>query len=196
MINDRRIEPRRTGSSGFTLVELVVVCSIVGILLAVGVPSYKYVTTANRVASEINGLLGDLQFARAEAIKQGLLISVCPTSDGSTCLTTGSAWKTGWLIFTDLGTTPGVINTGSGDQVLRVQKAFTSSDTLAIDNTIQYLSFNRDGFMMNAPNGVTFTLKDASLNAQYTRCLSGTIVGALSTLKSGQTTAESPSTTC
>jgi hypothetical protein len=67
---------------------------------------------------------------------------------------------------------------------------------LAIDNGIQYLSFNRNGFMMNAPNGVTFTLKDASSNAQYTRCLSGTIVGALSTLKSGQPTAESPSTTC
>jgi type IV fimbrial biogenesis protein FimT len=187
MTNDGRIAPRLTENSGFTLVELVVVCTIVGILLAVGVPSYRYVTTANRVASEINGLLGDLQFARSEAIKQGLTISVCATSDGSSCLTTGNAWKTGWLVFTDAGT-PGVI--GPPDQVLRKQSSFTSSDNLLIDNNIQYVSFNRSGFMMNAPAGATFTLSDATTNAQYTRCLSTTLVGALSTQRSGQTTAE------
>jgi type IV fimbrial biogenesis protein FimT len=185
--NDGRIAPRLNESSGFTLVELVVVCTIVGILLSIGVPSYRYVTTANRVSSEINGLLGDLQFARSEAIKQGLTISVCATNNGTTCLTTGSAWKTGWLVFTDAGT-QGIID--GTDQVLRKQNSFTSSDTLAIDNSIQYVSFNRNGFMMNAAAGVTFTLKDANSNAQYTRCLSATLVGALSTQRTGQTTAE------
>jgi type IV fimbrial biogenesis protein FimT len=185
--NDGRIAPRLNESSGFTLVELVVVCTIVGILLSIGVPSYRYVTTANRVSSEINGLLGDLQFARSEAIKQGLTISVCATNNGTTCLTTGSAWKTGWLVFTDAGT-QGIFD--GTDQVLRKQNSFTSSDTLAIDNSIQYVSFNRNGFMMNAAAGVTFTLKDANSNAQYTRCLSATLVGALSTQRTGQTTAE------
>jgi type IV fimbrial biogenesis protein FimT len=188
LTNDGRIAPRLTESAGFSLVELMTVCTVVGILLAAGVPSFRYITTANRVASEINGLLGDLQFARAEAIRQGINISVCPTSDFATCLTTGTSWKTGWLVFTDLGT-PGVINTAT-DQVLRKQSALTSSDTLVIDNGIQYVSFNRDGFMMNAPAGATFTLRDANSNAQYTRCLSTTIVGALSTQRSGQTTAE------
>jgi type IV fimbrial biogenesis protein FimT len=196
--NARRADLRSTGlrstdSSGFTAVEMMVVCTIVGILLAVGVPSYKYVTTANRVASEVNGLLGDLQFARAEAIKQGLNISVCATSDGATCLTTGNAWQTGWLVFTDSGT-PGTIS--PGDQVLRKQRPFTNLHTVSIDNNIEYVSFNRNGFMMNAAAGVTFTLHDSTTNpnAQYTRCLSATLVGALSTQRSGQTTAEG--TTC
>jgi type IV fimbrial biogenesis protein FimT len=184
MTNDGRIGPRMTGNSGVTLVEMMVVCAVVAILLAVGVPSFRYVTTANRVASEINGLLGDLQFARAEAIREGLTISVCATNDQSTCLTTGSAWQTGWLVFTDPGSA-GIIG-----QVLRFQRSFTGSDTLAIDNGIQYLSFNRDGFMMNATAGVTFTLHDSTSNSQYTRCLSATIVGALSTQRSGNTTAE------
>jgi type IV fimbrial biogenesis protein FimT len=187
MTNDGRIGPRMTGNSGVTLVEMMIVCSIVAILLVVGVPSFKYVTTANRVASEINGLVGDLQFARAEAIKQGLIISVCATNDGLACLTSGSSWQTGWLVFTDSGTA-GIID--GTDKVLRVQRSFTSSDTLAIDNGIQYLSFNRDGFMMNATAGVTFTLHDSTSNSQYTRCLSATIVGALSTQRSGATTAE------
>jgi type IV fimbrial biogenesis protein FimT len=187
MPNIGGIAPRSTENSGFTLVELVVVCTIVGILLAVGVPSFKYVTTANRVSSEINGLLGDLQFARAEAIKQGLTVSVCASSDGATCLTTGNAWQSGWLVFTDSGT-QGIID--GTDQILRVQRSFTGTDTLLVDNSIKYVSFNRDGFMMNLTLGATFTLHDASATAQYTRCLSATIVGAMSTQRSAQTTAE------
>jgi type IV fimbrial biogenesis protein FimT len=181
------IAPRSPENSGFTLVELVVVCSIVGILLAIGAPSFKYVTTANRVSSEINGLLGDLQFARAEAIKQGLTVSVCATSDGATCLTTGSAWQSGWLIFTDTGT-QGIID--GTDQILRIQKSFSGSDTLVVNHSIEYVSFNRDGFMMNVPLGATFKLHDATANPQYARCLSTTIVGAMSTQRAGQTTAE------
>jgi type IV fimbrial biogenesis protein FimT len=181
------IAPRSRENSGFTLVELVVVCTIVGILLTIGVPSFKYVTTANRVSSEINGLLGDLQFARAEAIKQGLTVSVCATSDYATCLTTGSAWQSGWLVFTDSGT-QGIID--GTDQILRIQKSFNGSDTLAINHSIEYVSFNRDGFMMNVPLGATFQLHSTPATAQYARCLSTTIVGAMSTQRAGQTTAE------
>lgn len=178
-------------AAGFTLVELLVVCTVVGILLAVGVPSFRYVTTSNRVSAEINGLLGDLQYARSEAIREGLTISVCPTSNGSSCLTTGSAWQSGWLVFTDSGTLGTIDGT---DQVLKIQRSFTGTDTLSIDNNLQFVSFNRDGFMMNLTTGATFTLHDAAATSNYTRCLTTTIVGALSTLRYGQTTAES--TTC
>lgn len=188
---NQSIAPRRHSSTGFTLVEMIIVCTIVGILLSIGLPSYRFVTTANRVSSEVNGLLGDLQFARAEAIKQGIAVSICPTADQATCLATGNAWQTGWLVFTDLNTPPnGVINTAAGDQLLRAQRSFTNTDTLTVDNAIKYLSFNRNGFMMNAATGVTFSLHNSSANTAYTRCLSGTLVGALATQRYGQTTAE------
>ncbi len=53
--------------SGFTIIEFVVVMLIVGIIAAIGVPSFKYVTTSNRIASEINALLADMRYARTEA---------------------------------------------------------------------------------------------------------------------------------
>lgn len=188
---ETRLRPPGT-AAGFTLVELVVVCTIVGILLAVGVPSFKYVTTSNRVSAEVNGLLGDLQFARSEAIKQGQTISLCPTNDGANCLTTSSDWETGWLVFLDVNGNGKIDN--ATDQVLRVQKAFSGADTFVVDNGIKYVSFNRDGFMMNLTAGATFTLHDGTSTASYTRCLSTTVVGAFSTQRAGQTTAEA--TTC
>ena len=124
----------------------------------------------------------------SEAIKEGQTISLCPTSDGATCLTTSTAWQTGWLVFLDVNGN-GVIDTAT-DQLLRVQKPFSGSDTFQVDNGLKYVTFNRDGFMMNLASGVTFTLHDATTNAAYTRCLSATVVGALSTQRSGQTTSE------
>jgi len=55
---------------GLSMIELISVVSIVGILLVIGVPSYRYVITSNRVSAEVNGLLMDMQFARSEAIKE------------------------------------------------------------------------------------------------------------------------------
>jgi len=58
-------------SSGFTMIEMLMTIAIATIVMMLAVPSFRYVTNSNRIAGEINGLLGDLQFARAEAIKEG-----------------------------------------------------------------------------------------------------------------------------
>ncbi len=176
-------------AAGFTLIEALIVMAIAAILLGIGVPSFRYVTRANRMSSDINGLLGDLQFARSEAIKRGLTVTVCASADASTssCTNDASAWVTGWLVFSDAGT-QGTFD--GNDVVLRQQAAFTHGETLQADHNMTYVSFNREGFVSNAPNPVTITLHDdaTSPNAQYTRCLSFTIVGALSTQRSGEPT--------
>jgi type IV fimbrial biogenesis protein FimT len=180
----RRMHGRPRENLGFTLIEMMVVTCIVAILLAVGVPSFRFVTSSNRATTEINGLLGDLQFARAEAIREGQAVKVCATTDGSTCVSSGTTWNTGWLVMT----------TAATPVILRVQAGFTSQDTLTADNSIKALSFSRDGFSMSLPNAIVFTLHTSPVNAQYTRCLSVTIIGALSTQIGGNQTAEA--TTC
>lgn len=171
-------------NAGFTLIELIIVTSIVAILLAVGVPSFKYVTQANRSSSEINGLLGDMQFARAEAIREGQTVTVCPSVDQASC-SVSTSWQTGWLVYSDTGVPPAPAS------ILKIQKAFSGLDTLKSDNGIKSVTFSRDGFAFGlGPNPVTFTLHDSTVNAQYTRCLSLSIIGALSTQIGGATTAE------
>src|ERR1700674_3308449 len=94
--------PRCRRDAGFTLIEILITITIVAILLAIAAPSFRYVTTANRASSEINGLLGDMQLARAEAIREGQTVTICATVDQATCVGPGVVlWRTGWLVFSD-----------------------------------------------------------------------------------------------
>ena len=178
---------RRPLDDGFSLMEMLIVISVVAVLLALAIPTFKFVTQSNRSTSEINGLLSNLQLARAEAIKEGQTVSVCPSIDGVSCSGASNAWQTGWLVFSDTG----IIGTIDGtDFVVRMQNAFTGTDSLQTDHNVSVITFSREGFAMNLPNAVTFTLHDSTVNPQYTRCLSLTIVGALSTQIAGGQTAE------
>jgi len=173
-------------TSGFTLMEMLTVMTVTAILLGIGIPSFKYVTQSNRSSSEINGLLGDMQFARAEAIREGQSVTVCPSTDGAAC-NVSTSWEQGWLVFSDTG----VIGTVDGnDAILKMQGRFSGQDTLTSNNGINWVTFNRDGFALGLPNPITVTLHDSTVNARFTRCLSLTIVGALSTQIGGATTAE------
>jgi type IV fimbrial biogenesis protein FimT len=179
----------RRRRSGFTLIELIMTITVAAILLAIGVPSFKYVTSANRASSEINALLGDMQFARGEAIKEGQTITICAAANGvPPCLGT-TAWQTGWIVFSDVAGN-GVF--GGTDVQLKMQKTFSSTDTLTADNGITSVTFSREGFTSSLPGPVIFRLQTNPVDANYTRCLSATIVGALSTQIDNQVTAEGP----
>ena len=168
---------------GFTLAELMVTLTIVGILLAIGVPSYRNVTKGNRLSAEINGLLGDLQFARAEAIKEGVDVTVCvpaanPPTSGTTCAADGAAWTGGWVVWVDLDH-DGAITVPN--EVLRVQAPITSGDTVA-EPTVATLKFNREGFADGLPASTTFIAKDSTANAKFTHCLQVTRIGTVRTM--------------
>src|SRR3974390_491891 len=86
---------------GFSLIELLTVVGVAAILLTIAAPSYRYITNSYRVSGEVNGLLGDLEFARVEAIKEGLTVPACVSSDGASCDTGSTTWQEGWIVFQD-----------------------------------------------------------------------------------------------
>ncbi len=72
------------------------VIAVVAILVGVATTSFKSITTSSRITGEINGLLGDMQYARSEAIRQGTNVVVCVAkSDGSDCVANDTNWQEG-----------------------------------------------------------------------------------------------------
>jgi type IV fimbrial biogenesis protein FimT len=166
--------------AGFSITELLVVMAIVAILLGIGVPSYRYITNSYRMSSEVNGLLGDLQFARGEAIKEGQTVTACVSRDGATCDAGSTTWQEGWIVFQDPNSNQTV---DPGEAVLRVQSAFTSTDTFIADTGINSVTFNREGFATGAGGllPATVALHEQTASAAWTRCLYITLMGLMST---------------
>jgi len=132
--------------SGFTLIELMIVVTIIVILMVIGIPSYQNMITSNNIAAESNALLGDLQYARSQAIKQGLPVRVCTadTSGSAPYTCSGlSSWSGGWVTYTNNPPTNTVANS-----VLRVQQPWTSTDTMTSTSAkvLSSVSFNNFGF--------------------------------------------------
>jgi type IV fimbrial biogenesis protein FimT len=175
-------------AAGFTMFELVMVMSIVGIIAAIGLPSFRYVTASNRISSEINGMLSDLRFARSEAVKQGLPVTVCISTDGTSCSTGGTDWSVGWIVFSDPGSTRAL---AAGQVSIKYQialtKDFGGNDTFIAANGMTYITFNREGFgssnAVPATSTETISLKSTPANQNWTRCLFVTPIGALSISK-------------
>jgi len=109
------------------MVELMITLAIVGILLAVGVPSLKTFMQGNQLIASTNELWSSLHFARSEAVKLNSRVSICDSSDGKTCALTGD-WSNGWIVFVDFD--GNLVNSGSPcaalntDCLLRVHDGF------------------------------------------------------------------------
>src|SRR5882724_3310499 len=100
---------RRSASSGLSLIEMVVTVSVAAILLSVAMPGLRTMIQNNRVAADTNVLVGSLNYARSEALTRGLPVSICASSNGTSCA--GSAnWAGGWIVFTDDAGTAGTLD--------------------------------------------------------------------------------------
>jgi type IV fimbrial biogenesis protein FimT len=168
--------------SGFTMMELVMTMAIVVILGTIAVPGFKFVTTSNRIATEVNGLLGDIQFARSQAVKEGFSVTICTSTSGTGC--TNTDWELGWIVFLDTNSNKAV---DVGEAIIRTQPAFGGTDTfVATPNTFQALTFNRMGYApTGASTAINITLHDLTSNTNWTRCVAINPIGSAVTEKYG-----------
>jgi type IV fimbrial biogenesis protein FimT len=68
---------------GFTLVELMVTLSVMGILLAVAVPSFGDMLGRRRLEGALNELRIDLQFTRSEALRRNRMVTLAVNAAGT-----------------------------------------------------------------------------------------------------------------
>lgn len=104
----------RGNCKGATVIELMMTITLAGIILSLAVPALKQFLANNQIVSTSNSIVSGLNMARTTAVHSGEDITICPSSNGSSCAV--DTWDDGWIVFKDLD------NDGEADdsEILRV----------------------------------------------------------------------------
>lgn len=142
----------RFGQAGVTLIELMVTIAVLAITLSLAVPAMQEFTIRNRLASINNDLMTALIYAKSEAVKRGVTVSLCSSSTGTGC---GGTWSNGWIVFVNLdGDSPAVAD-GGGETILRAHEALPANYAIDSDAGIgSYVNFNRSGVANHGGVGI------------------------------------------
>jgi len=120
-----RISGTHKSQAGLSLVELMIVVMIVAVIGALGGPVMTDTVKNNRLRAQADRILTTLNLTRSEAVKRNLPVSVCRSSNGTSC--TGN-WVDGWIVFTN---TDGDNTVDAGvDQVIRVYEGLNAGYAL------------------------------------------------------------------
>lgn len=163
---------------GFTLIELMMTIAIGAIVLTLGIPSFMGTIRSNRITTQANELVTSLNYARSEAIKRGVQVTVRRLSP------TNQVWESGWEVFTDFNENgarddggnpcaPGAVG-NTDDCLLRTFPALPQGYTLRTGLTIaQWIAYRADGTSVGSgglPND-TFRLCDDTASAAAGRSI-------------------------
>jgi type IV fimbrial biogenesis protein FimT len=142
----------RTGR-GFTIIEVLIVVAIVGVLVAMGLPSMRDLVASTKVKTATSDLFSSLVFARSEAIKRNSGVEIVPT--------VASNWNAGWLVR-PVGTT----------QTLMVQDPIVGD--VAIGGPTTTLRYRGDGRLTDGSGATldaTFTFVATAYAHIQMRCI-------------------------
>ncbi|HEY1147675.1 MAG TPA: GspH/FimT family pseudopilin [Pseudoduganella sp.] len=92
---------------GFTLVEAMVVLSIIVILAGVGIPAMQDFLSSQRVKSAASELFSDILQARSEAIKRNTDVTLAPVG----------SWNGGWTIANPVDGQPALASHAAPNRV-------------------------------------------------------------------------------
>lgn len=133
----------RRSTLGFTAIELVMVVLIAVLLLTLAAPEFIRVIRNNRLANQIAQVSYALNLARSEAVKRAVPVTMCKSSNGTGCETSGVHWESGWIIFSD-NDQDQVVDGGDGDTIVQITQALLTGFTLRgstdLANAVTFLS--------------------------------------------------------
>ncbi|MCW8891625.1 MAG: GspH/FimT family pseudopilin [Sedimenticola sp.] len=141
---------------GFTLIELMMTVIILGIVLAIGVPSFSTIISNNRLVDSANEFATALSLARTTAIKEGAgAVIQAPTSAPST-----NEWGKGFTVsvWTDTDN-DNVVDSGEVGTTVRTFGEFDSTVSLDSTTGVKTLAFLHTG-QLNGTSALTFNLCD------------------------------------
>jgi type IV fimbrial biogenesis protein FimT len=167
--------------SGFTLIEIIMALAFGAILLSLAVPGLGTLTMNKRVTAQANDFLSTLVMARSQALKRVSRVTVCSSSDGTSCA--GSdGWEQGWIAFVD---TDHNAQVSSGqtppEDILRVYSALEGDNTMrGSSNVASYISYVASGTTQLTGGGLqtgTLVLCDDRGVGEHARAINVSVTG-------------------
>lgn len=163
-----KLRPMKTRESGFSLIELMVTVAIVVILAVLAMPSFQTLLLGRQIEAAADTLASDFRFARSEAVKRTNRVTICTSSNGTSCTGAGGLWIEGWIVFVDEDGDGAV---DADDVVVRVQDAMTGILSIAAaDGTSRsHFVFQSSGWSQSASQ--TFLVKPIGSSGVAARLL-------------------------
>lgn len=167
---------------GFTLIEILVVVSLIAILLAIAVPSFTSFISNYRATAAVNDLLQGITLARTEALKRGRRVTLLPNlGDAARTPSTTGSWSNGWTVFVDLNSNQTLDTTDTliyrhADLPPSIVVTGAGSFTTPFSNA-NYVTFDGTGYPRTFANGqlvggIVLTDRIATTTTKRTLCLS------------------------
>ena len=120
------------------------------------------------VNSESAALAASLRLARSEALKRGMEVTVCPSTDGKICQTSPD-WTKGWLVFAD-NNADGVLTTGQSDLAIQSLRA-SFHGIAAVAGAPAAVTFFRNGILRTDAASFEFQIKSGSSEGAQKVCV-------------------------
>lgn len=164
--------PRAT-VNGFTLLELLVTLAVAAVLLGIAIPSYRSMVQRNAMTASVNDLVGDLQYARSEAVTRGTRVFVCKSANQSSCATSGG-WDQGWIVYSpDPNTSSTAATSGN---LLRTRGVLDAQVKITGNSGVQNsVFFDANGFALSSAGTFTATASTSARNTQVVVARTGRI---------------------
>ena len=153
-----RASARTRLQRGFTMIEILVVITIIGVLLSLATPSMVKFIADWRVNSAINSLTRDFRMARAESIKRSRPVIICRANAAFSACENGTEWKGGWLVFVDNNF--GGTYTQNTDELLAKQRPLPGIGAFVSGSAVTF-TFLPNGLMKRSGSNTKFNVQSA-----------------------------------